>query len=699
MKKLLMLLSMIAVAASSFAFVSQSNWRWRNDNGSQTSATWAAAQNSVATISNTTGRIRLRMAFYNQNTGGSDVNTSYLKYSADFGYTWDSVSTYAGNKAFVLAGTSAYLADGAITTQQLTAESGAVFQPGAVIVSSNTLGANLVAGHGQTEYEWVLKTTSNLKPNTTYLFKLAPLNGGAELLRGAAELVTSAYCTGVVPVTINGTISGVCKVVYNGKTYMAPSTIVRDTIKTAKGCDSIYNVKLIKITTPKPIIKTVSASGTCFVNYKGKNYDVTTTVRDTVKAVSGCDSIYNVGNLKVTYLAKKTDAHLLKRFTAVTYHGVLFTTGDLIVRDTLKSVRGCDSLISIDTFRLAKGSDIEQSMTNAERAQLKSATGISTVRASYYNQMFTRYKAGTWTGGDVASSLALPDGRSFWLFGDSFVDTVYADRSRPFRSFIHNSAVATTPAGGFETFYNGTAASPKPLFDSVAPYLFWPACAFVNGAQDKVYTMMITVKITGGGGFGFETVGNAVGELSYPDLKPLRQFTFTNSPTVDWSSATFAENGYIYLYGAETASNNKFVHVCRTAAATPFATVEYYDGTNWVTDPTQSARLLSGVSEQYSVFKHKGKYYLLSQESTYLSADIYLWDAASPVGPFTNKRKIYRTPESKGNIITYNATAHPQFIVDDMLLVGYCNNAFGGNDIWTNADNYRPYFIWVNNWQ
>ena len=76
-----------------------------------------------------------------------------------------------------------------------------------------------------------------------------------------------------------------------------------------------------------------------------------------------------------------------------------------------------------------------------------------------------------------------------------------------------------------------------------------------------------------------------------------------------------------------------------------------------------------------------------------------MWDAASPVGPFTRKRKVYTTPETGGNIITYNATVHTQFMQNGNLLVGYCTNSVNGTDIWTNADNYRPYFVWLNGWQ
>lgn len=349
---------------------------------------------------------------------------------------------------------------------------------------------------------------------------------------------------------------------------------------------------------------------------------------------------------------------------------------------------GCKKEIS--QSKPVSGQDVQQSVYS---------TQITAVKATYYDSLFTRYKAGEWTGGDVASSMLLPDGSSFWLFGDSFVDTVYPDRHRPFDAFIHNSIVTTTPAGSFKTFYGGNARNPKPFFDTASPIILWPSSAFIDSAQTKVYVLMVTVKSTGGGNFGFETVGNTVAILRLSDFKVLDRFTFNDTNTIDWSSATLTDSGYVYIYGAESTDNNKFMHVCRTPASNPFKVVEYYDGTNWFRRSKKSARIAKDLSEQYSVFKYQGKYYLLSQQSKFLSADIYLWDAASPTGPFTNKRKIYTTPETTGNIITYNATAHPELIQDGKLLVGYCTNSFGSFDIWNNADYYRPYFIWVSNWQ
>ena len=73
---------------------------------------------------------------------------------------------------------------------------------------------------------------------------------------------------------------------------------------------------------------------------------------------------------------------------------------------------------------------IDPKITESERMALSASDSIIAVKSSYYDQYFTRSAAYGWTGGDGATSFLLPDGNSFWLFGDSFVDTVYPDKHR-----------------------------------------------------------------------------------------------------------------------------------------------------------------------------------------------------------------------------------------------------------------------------
>ena len=66
MKKLLILVIFLTAYTNIFAFLSQSNWRWRNDDGNETTATWKANENTSATLT-TRGEVwRLRVEVYTQ---------------------------------------------------------------------------------------------------------------------------------------------------------------------------------------------------------------------------------------------------------------------------------------------------------------------------------------------------------------------------------------------------------------------------------------------------------------------------------------------------------------------------------------------------------------------------------------------------------------------------------------------------------
>lgn len=325
--------------------------------------------------------------------------------------------------------------------------------------------------------------------------------------------------------------------------------------------------------------------------------------------------------------------------------------------------------------------------------------GIIATPSVYWDSVFTRYGNG-WTGGDIAYSYKLQDGRSVWLFGDSFLDTVFANRRRPVGGFTHSVFATTRNLGEqFTTIVGGSLDEPETLFPAEEPLQYWSNCAFTNTTGTKLYVQLVTIRATGEGGlFGFEVMGNAMGVMKLPDFELERIITTNNHARIDWSSNTYEEGNFVYIYGVESTQYNKYVYVSRNYRNAPFQNPQYWNGSAWVNDTAQVARIHAGVSQQFSFFKHKNKYYLLSQ-GRLLDDDIYIWDAAGPTGPFTRKRRVYRTTQDGGDILTYNATVHYEYTTDDKLLVGYCTNSFDVKDIFQNADNYRPYFITVENWQ
>ncbi|MEO7139830.1 MAG: T9SS type A sorting domain-containing protein [Ferruginibacter sp.] len=194
------------------------------DDGSETSATWLTG---APTITNINQNIRLRLQFYFPDIDGVDLSGAYLGYQTVHFPGFDSVTTFGEGKDFILAGSSPFVFDQQPTTMQLIngiGTSGAgipipgpEFQPGQIITATNSLGAFVLTG--LTEFEWVIKPTTNLLPGTTYHFNLTPgqtdpdlpgivintadiLQGGCSLSAPVASVTTQPNCT-----TANGTIT------------------------------------------------------------------------------------------------------------------------------------------------------------------------------------------------------------------------------------------------------------------------------------------------------------------------------------------------------------------------------------------------------------------------------------------------------------------------------------------------------------
>ncbi|CAN5313912.1 hypothetical protein BH23BAC1_BH23BAC1_22130 [soil metagenome] len=314
-------------------------------------------------------------------------------------------------------------------------------------------------------------------------------------------------------------------------------------------------------------------------------------------------------------------------------------------------------------------------------------------RSEKFNSLFTRYGGG-WTGGDATYSILLPDGRTLWIFGDTFLGVVNPDRSRPGTGLARNTFVIQD--GDQLTTYvkpDGSAfISPENK-----SWWYWPTDGTVF--NDTLQVLLSAFRSTGeGGSFGFEYASIDLALFTLPDLSLIsieRRFT---DPTIAFGSCVLESDDYIYIYGAEKEGLHKYANVARAPGGDLRNDWEYFNGSNWVSDLNQSAGSFNDVSEQFAVFEDNGHYYMVSSHHL-LGKQIYLFDAPTPVGPWGNKRTIYCTPESGGNRWTYNAFVHPQFTENGEILISYNVNSFNFSELFKNADYYRPYFIRVGNWK
>lgn len=338
---------------------------------------------------------------------------------------------------------------------------------------------------------------------------------------------------------------------------------------------------------------------------------------------------------------------------------------------------------------------------------------------SYKDPVFTEYfrRPGPgWVASDATISIPLPDGRVLWLMGDTNLDDYNpADTTMPCLFQVRNSILLQDATNRnkiitiLDSTQTGVNRTPVKLRVNDTT-LLWPGHGFVKG--DTVYSYWARYHHTSLKYYGMYLV-----KIHWPSLKNASSIksavALPNTTDTEYGNAVLVsrDSAYVYLYGHRQNTFIFDLYVARIPYDNLNAPWEYYDGTSWVTDASKAQKLnpTGYVSPSFSVVQIGQKYYLITQEIGFLTCGygrrIYSCASSSPVGPFENRQTIYviRDKYKDGYLITYNATAHPEFNANNELLVSYnvnntcpelgvCKNAFTSR---YNADLYRPKFIRV----
>tara|TARA_R110002049_G_scaffold97783_1_gene238162 strand:- start:2496 stop:3578 length:1083 start_codon:yes stop_codon:yes gene_type:complete len=322
------------------------------------------------------------------------------------------------------------------------------------------------------------------------------------------------------------------------------------------------------------------------------------------------------------------------------------------------------------------------------------ANSLSISRDNEFIDLFTRYGDG-WTGGDATYSILLPDGRTLWLFGDTFLGTVNPDRVRPPGWQFARNTFVVQDGEDLTTLVKPNGSN------FVSPdepgWWYWPTDGTIY--NDTLQVILPAFRSTGGGSFGFEYAAIDLALFKLPEIELISKERLFTEPNIAFGSCVVEDSDYIYIYGAErTQPLGKQSNIARAANGDLRNVWEYFNGTEWVADISKAQGIVSDVSEQFAVFKEDDMYYMVTHDFIF-GCEIYLWESPNPEGPWDNQRTIYCTPETVANIFTYNSFVHPQFSENGDLLISYNTNSFNFSDILSNADNYRPYFIRVSNWK
>ncbi|MGC1212162.1 MAG: fibronectin type III domain-containing protein [Micromonospora sp.] len=301
-----------------------------------------------------------------------------------------------------------------------------------------------------------------------------------------------------------------------------------------------------------------------------------------------------------------------------------------------------------------------------------------------------------WNGADRTASVALPDGRTLWLFSDTFLGPVQPDGSRPRTApFINNSAVVQQGDELRETVHGGSAADPTSLVPPpAADQFYWIGDAKVTGQSLQV--LVNRYRRTGSGPLDHALLGTALATFALPALTPTGLRPLPLGPGISWGSELLRDGDHTYVYGTETVGQSRFAHVARVAGDDLAGPWEFWTGSDWSPSEEASTRLLSGVGTAYGVQRVAGRYVLVTQESNVVfSPDLVAYTADSPTGPFEGPDYLYRAPENAEGHIIYDADLHPDLARPGRLLISYNVNDLDDAVTYADAGVYRPRFVEV----
>ena len=301
----------------------------------------------------------------------------------------------------------------------------------------------------------------------------------------------------------------------------------------------------------------------------------------------------------------------------------------------------------------------------------------------------------SWLGGDVASSVAVGDGRWIWIFGDTLLGNVradcpggasYCDRvvdERPDRTMIANSVGVMTrgPDGALrplEKHWRTVAGMPAPLFEAAAPgELLWPlAVAEVDG-------VLLIAASRHTRAAGLRSLGSVLVRVEHPGAPPDR-WGYTRHPlpgdVVDperepllWSTALVPEGAHVYVVGRRGDGPASRTVLARLRAAdvrradwrpAPEYLLDAPDGGApvWSRD-LDPARLhvvegLPGTSEAALVcVRRRGCW---TYRIAPLDDAIHLYTAPRLTGPWRDRGVAYEIPGLGETYSAYAAKEHPE---------------------------------------
>ena len=305
-----------------------------------------------------------------------------------------------------------------------------------------------------------------------------------------------------------------------------------------------------------------------------------------------------------------------------------------------------------------------------------------------------------WQGGDVASSIPLPDGRVVWIFGDTLTGNervVVGDEPRMVRNSI---GVSTCKAGKWNIDYairrGAKDGELLDFFQARKPDTWYWA---IDGVyyNDELWVAMLCTRATKTGpqaALGFEFCGTDIARVSNLGADPqqwkLEYHELVPDGTRSYpSAATVIDGNHLYIFSLNEFGDRPqtLTRIPLSGLKAPKANLEYFAAEGkWKKgfDPKSAKVVMSKGASELSVRYHPElkKWVALMVDPILFSDKVLVKTANSLTGPWTDGQEIYRVPVmQKGaegydpDTFCYAGKEHPAFERPGRLVFTYvCNS-------------------------
>ena len=339
-----------------------------------------------------------------------------------------------------------------------------------------------------------------------------------------------------------------------------------------------------------------------------------------------------------------------------------------------------------------------------------------------------------WLGGDVGTSLLLPNGQTFWIFGDSFVNLKTKDRLRKHSSFIHNSVALSKfdSANNFQIRYYWGEQDKQPLsffrgdLESKSRY-YWPFSSFL--VQNSLFVLLSRVAAEPQSPLGFGIHGVDIVKIRnwhQPVSKWRQEFIpLSDNDLVTPNAAAVVQGQFVYLFASQQTEigipRNVLARISiqELGAQDLRSKLKYLKNNGQYLAGTDDLKTILTVGNtELSVLEVAGRWYALQMnksrvlelmaEQQGLKIEMHHPDqiiqqtAESIEGPWSSPKTIFTVPETdpthlnfEPTAFAYAAKAHPQFkgSLGQPFLISYVVNSINASVLMQKKELYKPIFV------